>query len=405
MKKVVLISVGQPSTNPRLVKEANALQNAGYEVYVIYTFWTQWAWETDKQLFKETNWTPILAGGSPFEARSTYFFTRLRVKAARFIAKHITLKFGIAEIALGRTYPELLKKAIAIKADLYIAHIQAALPVAVKAAKKRHVKCGFDIEDFHRHEVTDDTNSYEYVLSKYIDDKYLPLTDYLTASSPLIADEYRKLYPNTNPVTILNVFPKSSTVNHLHQNKNGLIKLFWFSQTIGNGRGLCNIIRALKLLENNPFELHLLGQADDAFKESFDTGGFPVYFHQPVNPNKLIEFAMQFDIGIAAENNTPYNRDICLTNKIFTYMQAGLAVIASDTTAQQALLTQYPAIGLVYQNNHIHSLAAALRHYSETNNALADAKQASFKLAQEKFNWEQESIPFLQTVQKTLQIS
>ncbi|RYU91610.1 hypothetical protein EWM62_06635 [Mucilaginibacter terrigena] len=405
MKKIVLISVGQPSTNPRLVKEANALQDAGYKVYVIYTFWTQWAWETDKQLFKEVNWTPILAGGSPFQDKLTYFFTRLRVKAARFIAKNITLKFGIAEIALGRTYPELLKKALSVKADLYIGHIQAALPVAVKAAKKHQVKCGFDIEDLHRHEVSNDNTSFEYIISKYIDDKYLPLTDYLTASSPIIAGEYRKLYPDTDPVTILNVFPKSNAVNHMHQNKNGAIKLFWFSQTIGGGRGLSNIINALKLLGNNPFELHLLGMVDDAFKENFDTGGFPVYFHQPISPNKLIEFATQFDIGIAAENNTPYNRDICLTNKIFTYMQAGLAVIASNTTAQQALLTQYPAIGLVYQNDRIESLAVALQYYSQNNDALVNTKQASYSLALERFNWEQESISFLQTVQKTLQTS
>ncbi|MDP9048072.1 MAG: hypothetical protein M3N14_08035, partial [Bacteroidota bacterium] len=67
MKKIVLISVGQPSTNPRIVKEANILTLAGYDVYVIYSFWTQWAQLADKQIFSKVQWTPILAGGSPFE--------------------------------------------------------------------------------------------------------------------------------------------------------------------------------------------------------------------------------------------------------------------------------------------------------------------------------------------------
>jgi len=132
LKKVVLISVGQPSTNPRLVKEANTLTASGFDVYVIYSYWTKWAWEADQLLFEQVSWKPLLAGGSPFKNKSHYFFTRLTVKIFSFLAKEVTFKFGIAEIARGRTYLELLNKAKSIKADLYIAHIKASLLVLNK---------------------------------------------------------------------------------------------------------------------------------------------------------------------------------------------------------------------------------------------------------------------------------
>ena len=38
MKTIVLVTTGQPSTKPRIVKEADALQKAGFNVNVLYSF-------------------------------------------------------------------------------------------------------------------------------------------------------------------------------------------------------------------------------------------------------------------------------------------------------------------------------------------------------------------------------
>lgn len=49
MKKVCLVSTGQPSTNPRLLKEADTLSENGYEVTVVCLFWSDWVYEYDKE--------------------------------------------------------------------------------------------------------------------------------------------------------------------------------------------------------------------------------------------------------------------------------------------------------------------------------------------------------------------
>jgi glycosyltransferase involved in cell wall biosynthesis len=401
LKKVVLISVGQPSTNPRLVKEANTLTEAGFDVYVIYSFWTKWAWEADQLLFQKVNWKPLLAGGSPFENKRTYFFSRLRVKVFGLIAKNLTFKFGIAEIARGRTYPYLLKKAISIKADLYIAHIQAALPAAVKAARKHKAKCGFDIEDFHRQEVDDDVNSYYFKISKFIEDKYLPLVNYITASSPLIAEQYTLLYKRT-VTCILNVFPKTIAVP-ITKNENDPLKLFWFSQTIGQNRGLETIVEAMALT-GTTVELHLLGQPADGYRQHLlqmgQSAGIVadrIFFYEPVLADQLFNLAAQFDIGLASETRLCLNRDISLTNKLFTYIQSGLAVAASNTLAQKALMDQYPQTGKTY--NNAAELADILNLYNANRELLYQAKKEAFKVGQTELNWEIESEKFLKVIE------
>lgn len=315
------------------------------------------------------------------------------------------MKFGVAEIAKGRTYPDLLKKAKSIKADLYIAHVHAALPAAVKAAKKNNARCGFDAEDFHRREADDNTNSFYFKISKYLDDKYLPTADYLTTASPLISREYEKLYPGLKNVAINNVFESDKRLK-TYPNNEQPIKLFWFSQTIGPGRGLEDVIQALTLLNDFPFELHLLGDAESSVKSDFlkrlNNQSGKIHFYEPIPPDHIIPFANQFDIGLALEKNAPYNREICLTNKIFTYVQSGLAVIASDTEAQTALMNQYPSIGKVYHGSNVQSLAEILLYYHQNRDKLFETRSAALNTAHRQLNWESESQKFLTLVKQTI---
>src|SRR6185369_7748543 len=81
MPHVVLITPGQPSSNPRLLKEALALFKAGYKVTVIYCFWAAWADADDEKLFATfpgIQW--IRVGGHPVQQKGSYWRTRVRRK-------------------------------------------------------------------------------------------------------------------------------------------------------------------------------------------------------------------------------------------------------------------------------------------------------------------------------------
>ncbi|RYE22812.1 MAG: hypothetical protein EOP42_23960, partial [Sphingobacteriaceae bacterium] len=129
--KITLITSGQPSLNPRLVKEADTLVSAGFNVTVIYQYWNNWGTELDKQLLPAKKWKAVRIGGSPQNNKTVYWLSRLQHTVAKVLVRRFGFRFYLAEKAIGRCTFLLLKKALQHPADLYIAHNLAALPVAV----------------------------------------------------------------------------------------------------------------------------------------------------------------------------------------------------------------------------------------------------------------------------------
>ena len=324
-----------------MVKEADLLAEAGYEVIVIYEYWTDWATEVEKTLLPQKRWKAIRVGGSPKSQIILYWYTRIKFKLIRLLYKYFKL---FPEAAIARSANLLLSHAKKNAADLYIAHNLGALQIAVKASKFHQTKCGFDAEDFHRNENANDQNHSAVKLNTAIENRYIPMVDYLTASSPLTAAAYAKIFDRVCPV-ILNVLPKTKEKQFFRNNS--ILKVFWFSQTIGGNRGIETIIDALNISDNK-FELHLLGKVDflyiDMLRNRLNKNKSQLHFHAPIAPDQIPHFASQFDIGIASEIGFSINNNYALSNKIFTYIQTGLATIASDTPAQKDLINRYYGI-------------------------------------------------------------
>ncbi len=403
MKNVTFITTGQPTTNPRLVKEAETLHKLGYRVKVICCFYQQWAQKPDEALTDRYRGMYIYCGGDPVEQKAIYIKTRIRQKLSTWLFKY-TRHFGIPENAISRTHTEALAIAQKIKTDLYIAHNLGALPAAVLAAKYTGAKVGYDAEDMHSGQFTS-TYDESYRLNKYIEEKYFNQINYFTAASPLIAEYYHRDYNYLKPVVINNVFPKTALNIGQNYKANKPLKLFWFSQTIGPERGLEDIIKAMAAVKGN-VQLHLLGSCNEGHRaallnlaRSLNLNPDQLCFHEPIGADEIFNFASRFDIGMATETGVPLNRDICLTNKIFTYIQCGLAMIASDTQAQTLFMEQYPDTGKLYQKNNLQSLTDCIGFYLQNPDALYQTRLQNYQLGQTELNWETESHKFLNLVE------
>lgn len=402
MYKIVLISSGQPSLNPRLVKEADALADNGYQVTVLYAYWNEWGTAFDKELIASKKWRAVCVGGDPFDHKRIYFISRIIHKTANMINK-ITKGNYLAEFALSRASYFLTKEAKKHGGDLYIGHNLGAISAVVKAARFNKGNCGFDAEDFHRNEISDDIHHPDVILKSKLEELYIPQVDYITASSENIGRAYQELFPGQHPVIIRNVFSKNAKVREPILNESGPIKLFWFSQTIGMNRGLDKLMEALKLLTHLSFEVHLLGNVSKKNKEALQDHCInDIYFHAPILPDDLPLFASQFDVGLALEPGFSTNNDLALSNKIFTYLQGGLALVASDTPAQKDFLSDFPSIGRLYPKNNPQALSDILSDYYTHRNKLYHTRRAALKIANEELNWESESRKFLKIIERTI---
>src|ERR1039457_4627538 len=259
MSRICLMTPGQPSINPRLVKEADTLVEAGHQVHVLCSHTVSWADEADKRLLSTRRWTCSYVGGQP--GSLLYWWTRLRHGALRRSFATWKAGDGLRDRALCRVTPELLVAASRCEADLYVAHYTGALAAAVPAAKKNRCLVAFDAEDFESGYYHNENGPQAIdALIEKIEREYLPACCYVTTASPGIAAAYKSKYGIPMPTSILNVFPLADRpaqfrTTHLK----GPMRLYWFSQTIGLGRGLEDVIRAVAKLGNREIELHLRG--------------------------------------------------------------------------------------------------------------------------------------------------
>jgi len=399
--QIVIITTGQPSTNPRMMKEFTALKAQGYSVRVLYSYWAGWAKKNDEEIinaypdcFKEV-------GGNPISNKRQYFFSRLLY---RFF-NYRELKLGWpSDFVLARASFFLQKEAGRCRADIYIAHNLGALPAAVYAAGKFAAKVGFDAEDYHRGE--SDIGSISSSRAVRIEDKYFRQLDYLTMSSPLIATAYQKLYPDIDNIQVLrNVFPSSQQPSFKDISRRRL-KMIWFSQSVGLNRGLQDIFNALNLVIDVSVELTIIGQ-DLANNKAHllqllvDTEHI-VRFEEPLPEADLLNECSRHHIGLALEPGFSENNKIALSNKIFSYLLAGNYVIASNTPAQEQFFNQNPSLGEVYAIGDVQRLAAIIKVNAENLEKLDKNRKGNYDITRQQFSWDQEKGKFLNIVSSLL---
>jgi glycosyltransferase involved in cell wall biosynthesis len=406
-KKVFILTTGQPSTNPRMVKEYLALKKAGYKVKVLYSFWAYWALNTDAALFSnklidENDF--ILIGGSPNNKKYQYFLSRLIFKAFRILSYNLSVSF-FDKWAISRTSYWLEKAAKKEKADLYIGHNLGALPAVVEAGSKWKTICGFDAEDYHRGGYRD-FNQKEYKITCKIEELYMPRCHYVTAASPLIGETYFKNIKLAQLLVINNVFSVSNLQPFKDElEMNDQLRLFWFSQTLGPDRGVENIISALELLKECNIKFTILGSSSDEFRNTLInqiSKPSMLEFMDPVAPDEIFSLAAKAHIGVVSEVLVDENKNLCLANKLFTYLLAGNCLLISNTKAQKKFLEDYPGIGLLYDSNDANCIAEQLQKLYYDRELLNKCRRTALNLGQHKLNWEEESKKLIALTNKLL---
>jgi len=405
---VSLVTFAQPSANPRMVKEAKSLLQAGYFVSIIWCPISPWAQHFDQQLFdefQEINW--VKAGYHSKYQPFGYWYARTRQKLWQGIYKLIGNHFDAAIKSCVLFSQELKTAAQKYKADLYIGHNLGSLPAIVEASKKYNAKCIFDFEDFHRGESHE--KSYQFKVVSKVENKYIPLIDILTAASPPITEAYKSIFPEKQIITINNAFPLAYAKEEIKALPEKPLKLFWFSQYIGKKRGLENVIKAMSSFHHDDISLTLLGSCSSEMRDYFlslassnNLSQDQLVFIDPVEEQEIVSIASQHHIGLASEVAHIPNRDLCLTNKIFMYLLAGNALALSDTSAQKEFLKTYSGIGMLYNQDNPSDLTRLLQQYMDQPELLHQHRIFSLELAKRKLNWDVEGNKWLQLVRKMI---
>lgn len=398
-RRVCLVTPGSLASNPRLLKEASALHDADYEVTAVVCPQGGALGEFDDALMRQAPWHVHRAAHSAMER---YWAMVSRPLGRLMEGAGLDVPIATAAAAYGGLVRTLRAAVAEIRADLYVAHYVAALPAAAAAADRHGALLGFDAEDFHSGEGADTAQAaFRMRMVEQVERQTVSRCSHLTAASPLIAKAYAAKY-GVSPVTVLNVFPVDMAPREPGTESVGPLRAYWFSQTIGLDRGLQTFLQAMA---RTRVEVTLdvrgdnrWGHGDKLMEMARELGiAGRVRLLPMAPPAEMVRLAAAYDLGLSLETDVTENRRICLTNKIFTYLLAGVPVLMSDTPAQRLLAPELAAAGRVVSLAQPEAVAAAIDELALPARR-AEAKATAWRLGRERYNWDVEKKGFLNSI-------
>ena len=164
-----------------------------------------------------------------------------------------------------------------------------------------------------------------------------------------MATEFGNFYRCIPPLSISNSFALETVPERAYWAGDRPLRLHWFSQTIGPGRGLELIFSALRECRLE-VELHLRGDLPERYclwleRQTQSVHKQHLVYHPRLSPADLASSLQVFDVGLSLESPSSRSRALTSTNKIFQYLEAGLPVLATDTPGQREVLERLPGSG------------------------------------------------------------
>jgi glycosyltransferase involved in cell wall biosynthesis len=400
--KILILIGAHLCTAPRPQKEADILATGGHDVVVRGVWFDPTLVDRDRDLIAQKAWRfqPVL--DFCCHRRLTHWQTRCEAKLARIQFRQFG-KFSPALLGYGAS--AMLQAALQEKADLTIVHSEVGLWVGEQLLK-RGWRVGVDFEDWFSQDLLPSAHATRPVKEISRLEEYLIRNcSYCLTTSHALAETLASTYQAAQPTVIYNLFPDSHFSVLPPAPTSSIPRLHWFSQTIGPGRGLETLFQALPHL-GLPVEIHLRGNYPESARCWLEpqipaSWRDRVFIHPTVSNDELPARIAEHDIGLALEQTDPPSRNLTITNKLFQYLQAGLAVIATDTAGQREVFQKCPQIGRLIPSQSPTALATAITELIQPL-TLQTTKQAAKQALLNHFSWNSQCDRLLQTANQAL---
>jgi glycosyltransferase involved in cell wall biosynthesis len=376
-----------------MLKAADALAGAGYDVRVVSTNHTPWAAVTDRKVLATRAWASTVVDYDRDTARVIQVATGVRFRMAKALSSTMgssRVPMPLVIRAYSRIHDELVRAVAAEPADFVYGGTTGALAAVAESAALLRVPYGIDFEDLHSAEHAFDSDVSN-VLAARIEGQVIGGAAFATASSPMIAAAYERAF-SVRPITVHNTFSIAASPVASERGDRPL-RLYWFSQTLGGGRGLEDILRGIGRM-GGAVELHLRARPIPSYVDRLTSlqrevaPNVHLVRHDPAAPDDMVRLSQPYDAGLACEEPLGLSRQFCLANKIFTYLAAGLPILMSRTPAQAQLEAHLEGAAFGYDCGDVDGIAQLLSRFSSEPALRTQAQCAARAAAERRWHWE-----------------
>jgi glycosyltransferase involved in cell wall biosynthesis len=385
--RICIHFLGTARSYYRLLREATSLAEAGFAVSIVdvEAERTRPIEENIKGIFFKHIFMPN-------------WFVSARFKPW-FLVK-LVLMFIVGTIRLLRT-----------DADIYHATVEKALPACYIAALLRHKPLIFDSSELPLSEPNVVHWRTLHALSTFILTALARRCAGVISVSPPIVEEIRKRY-QVAEVTLIRNVPILQIVQKSNRLREFLglsanIRIALYQGGLQADRRLETLIRAARYLApdivivmmgTGPREIVSQLEALIASEGVADR----VKIIPPAPYSELLDWTSSADLGLIVYSpDHSLNVQMCLPNKFFEFLMAGLPVLSSQLDAITEIISIYE-VGEVVASLAPCNVAQAINSMLADHPALARMRHNALAVAQREFYWEKESQKLIQLYKKIL---
>lgn len=295
-------------------------------------------------------------------------------------------------------------------ADIYHAHDEATLPGCAIAAWLRRKPLIFDAHELPLNEMSIRW-AWLLFLFKVLFKVVLPRCAGVITVSPPIVQEIRTTY-HPRLLTLVRNIPPYQEVERSDRLRQALglnsqTRVALYQGILQANRGLKRLISAAHFLEPGNV-IVLMGQdmrgSRTQLAEFIAHEGVEdrVKLLPPVPYHELLTWTASADIGLIIYDPAySLNVQMCLPNKFFEYLMAGLPVLSSNLVAITPVLQTY-GVGRMVSSLEPQAVGTALNDLLRDQEALAEMSANARRTARDTFCWEQEHVHLLNLYQDVI---
>lgn len=377
MKKILMIVQNDFVNDSRIIKEANALGQNGFEVNVL-----------------------ALHNDGLKEVEEFEFFLVKRIKLAT------RSKLGKNKFSQVFKFWEFkqkcLKEALKFNPDFVHCHDVYTLPIGEKIIAKlgeENIKLIYDSHELWSQASNNLTMPKPLLyIQNSIEKKIIKKCDSIITVSPSIVKYLKKVYNLCeSPILIRNIpflykNVEKEKLFHKQFKLDDTKRILIYQGVISKGRGIEKLIEAMKYVDEKiVFVILGNGSMVENYKNFVKELNLQnrVYFHPAVSPDVLVKYTASADLGVSLIKNICLSYYYSLPNKMFEYIQAEIPVLCSNYPDMEDIVTNY-RVGEVTNPDDSNNIADAINKILSDNKMYKEYVDNCIS-AKTELNWQCES--------------
>lgn len=285
-------------------------------------------------------------------------------------------------------------KAISAKADIYHCHDLDTLLAGYIASRIRKAKLVYDSHEVFTEMpgIASMTKPFWKILEKMLINK----SDLFITTNKYRMDFFKRKYKVKKTFILENLPKRKKPFKKIF----GENVIFLYQGAISSKRGIDNLFKAFLELPEDKAELIVVGSFEKSDVEPVKNKNITLTGYIPLE--EISRYEEKSDVGIAFYISQTVNTKYPSSNKVFRYLQNGMAIITSKSPCFKNLIKN-KKYGIMLNPEKKEEIKEAMQWFIKNKKKVRESSKEKMKLINEDYTWEEQEKEFLRIYEQIIE--